>query len=122
MSLGNVEIARAATEAAKNPEAIERLAHGDMDAIDLVDPEVEWDATGARHLVPDLACGCAPLSRCDRAGLGTVAFAICSDPDFGQRWCIGVGAVAVDRVHQRSDQIDRQGEDDRRVLLAADLE
>jgi ketosteroid isomerase-like protein len=55
MSQEYVEIVRAATEAAKNPQAIERLAHGDMDAIDLIDPEVEWDATGARDLVPDLA-------------------------------------------------------------------
>jgi hypothetical protein len=55
VSQENVEIVRAATEAAKSPEAIERLAHGDMDAIHLISPEVEWDARGARDVVPDLA-------------------------------------------------------------------
>src|SRR6478609_1162833 len=55
MSQENVEVVRAATEAAKNPEAVHRLAHGDMDAIALIAPDVEWDATGSRDLVPDLA-------------------------------------------------------------------
>jgi ketosteroid isomerase-like protein len=54
MSRENVEIVRAATEAVKNPEAIERLAHGELDFA-FIDPAIEWDATGLTDLVPDLA-------------------------------------------------------------------
>jgi ketosteroid isomerase-like protein len=49
-----VEIVRAATEAGNNPEGVARLARGDFD-FTFIDPEIEWDATGARDLVPDLA-------------------------------------------------------------------
>jgi ketosteroid isomerase-like protein len=55
VSQENVELVRAATEAAKDPEAVHRLAHGDMDAIALIAPDVEWDATGFKDVVPDLA-------------------------------------------------------------------
>jgi hypothetical protein len=54
MSQENAEVVRAVTEAAKTPEAVERAARGDLDST-FVDPEIEWDATGARDLVPDLA-------------------------------------------------------------------
>src|SRR3954447_24017642 len=54
MSQANVEIVRAVTEAAKTPETVERAARGDFDST-FVDPGIEWDATGARDLVPDLA-------------------------------------------------------------------
>ena len=54
MSQENVEVVRAATEAVKSPEGIERLGRGELD-LSLVDPEIEWDATGSRELVPDLA-------------------------------------------------------------------
>ena len=54
MSQENVEIVRAVTEAAKNPDAFAALARGEMD-FTLIDSEIEWDATGARDLVPDLA-------------------------------------------------------------------
>ena len=55
MSQENVEIVRAATEAAKKPEMFERLVRGDFDFAPFLDSEVEWDATGLRDLVPDLA-------------------------------------------------------------------
>jgi ketosteroid isomerase-like protein len=55
MSQENVELVRAATEAVKNPQGIEHLAHGELDFTPLLDPEIEWDATGARDLIPDLA-------------------------------------------------------------------
>src|SRR6476661_3201304 len=54
MSQENVEIVRAVTEAAKAPETVERVARGDFD-FTFLDPEIEWDATGARDVVPDLA-------------------------------------------------------------------
>jgi ketosteroid isomerase-like protein len=54
VSRENVEVVRAATEAVKSPEGIERLGRGELD-LSLVDPEIEWDATGSRNLVPDLA-------------------------------------------------------------------
>jgi ketosteroid isomerase-like protein len=54
MSQEYVEMVRAATEAVKNPEGIARLARGDFD-LTFIDPEIEWDATGAKDLVPDLA-------------------------------------------------------------------
>src|SRR6478672_3174762 len=54
MSQENVEIVRAGTEAVKNPEGVERMSRGEMD-FSFIDPEIEWDATGARALVPDLA-------------------------------------------------------------------
>ena len=54
MSQENVELVRAATEAAKTPEAIERLAHGEFD-FSFIDAEIEWDATGIGDVVPDLA-------------------------------------------------------------------
>jgi ketosteroid isomerase-like protein len=50
----NVELVRAATESVKNPEGIEHLAHGEID-FPFIDPEIEWDATGMRDVVPDLA-------------------------------------------------------------------
>jgi ketosteroid isomerase-like protein len=54
MSQKNVEIVRAITEAGKTPETVERVARGEFD-FTFLDPEIEWDATGARYLVPDLA-------------------------------------------------------------------
>ena len=55
MSQENVEIVRAATEAAKDLEAVERLARGELDFTSILDPEIEWDARGTRDLIPDLA-------------------------------------------------------------------
>src|SRR6266566_3289916 len=54
MSQENVEIVRAATEAAQNPEAVALLASGEFD-FPLFDPEIEWDASQAGDLIPDLA-------------------------------------------------------------------
>jgi hypothetical protein len=54
MSQENVELVRAVTEAAKTPEVVEQAARGDFD-FPFLDPEIEWDATGVRDLVPDLA-------------------------------------------------------------------
>ena len=54
MSQENAELVRAATEAVKNAEAIERLARGEFD-FSFIDAELEWDATGMRDVVPDLA-------------------------------------------------------------------
>jgi ketosteroid isomerase-like protein len=54
MSQENVELVRAATEAVKNPEGVERLASGDVD-LTFIDPKIEWDARAARDLIPDLA-------------------------------------------------------------------
>src|SRR6476619_5050387 len=54
MSQENLEIVRAATEAVKNPDGGARLSRGDFD-FTFIDPEIEWDATGARDLIPDLA-------------------------------------------------------------------
>jgi ketosteroid isomerase-like protein len=50
----NVEAVRAATEAGKSPEAVERIARGEFD-LSLIDPEIELDARGAREVVPDVA-------------------------------------------------------------------
>jgi len=55
VSQENVEIVRAATEAAKDLEAVERLARGELDFTSILDPEIEWDARGTRDLIPDLA-------------------------------------------------------------------
>jgi len=54
MSQENVEIVRAATAAAKTPEGIAALASSDFDFA-MLDPEIEWDASQAGDLVPDLA-------------------------------------------------------------------
>src|SRR6476646_6795134 len=54
MSQENAELVRAATEAVKNAEAIERLARGEFD-FSFIDAELEWDATGMMDVVPDLA-------------------------------------------------------------------
>src|SRR6478672_6294166 len=55
MSQKNVEFVRAMTEAVNNPEGVEHLATGDNEFAPFLDPEIEWDATRARDLVPDLA-------------------------------------------------------------------
>src|SRR2546423_5686421 len=55
MSQEYVEIVRAATEAVKNPQGIARLARGELDFTSILDPEIEWDASQARDLIPDLA-------------------------------------------------------------------
>src|SRR6476469_5336804 len=54
MSQENVEIVRAATAVAQSPEGVAALASGDFDFA-VLDPEIEWDASQARDLVPDLA-------------------------------------------------------------------
>ena len=54
MSQEYVQIVRAATEAVKNPEGIARLARGDFD-FSFIDPEIEWDASRAADVIPDLA-------------------------------------------------------------------
>ena len=54
MSRENVEIVRLALEAYKNPDMISALARGELD-LQLVDPNVEWDASRLTEMVPDLA-------------------------------------------------------------------
>src|SRR4051812_43612091 len=54
MSQENVALVRALTEAGKTLETVERAARGDYE-FPFLDPEIEWDATGASDLVPDLA-------------------------------------------------------------------
>ena len=54
MSQEYVEMVRAATEAVNNPEGLALLAHGDLD-FTFIDPDIEWDASQAGDLVPDLA-------------------------------------------------------------------
>src|SRR6476661_5745446 len=59
MSEENVEIVRAAIAVYQHPEGIELLARGDLN-FDLIDPDVEWDASRIGDLVPDMAdvyCG-----------------------------------------------------------------
>jgi ketosteroid isomerase-like protein len=54
VSEANVELVRVALEAHKNPDMISALAGGEVD-LQLVDPDVEWDASRITELVPDLA-------------------------------------------------------------------
>ena len=54
MSHQNVELVRAALEAYKNPDMISALASGGLD-LQLVDHEIEWDASRLTEMVPDLA-------------------------------------------------------------------
>jgi ketosteroid isomerase-like protein len=49
-----VEIVRAATAVAQSPAGVAALASGDFDFA-VLDPEIEWDASQAGDLVPDLA-------------------------------------------------------------------
>jgi len=55
MSQENVEFVRAMIAAVKTPEGIEQLGRGDVDFHPYFDPKIEWDSTGTRSLVPDLA-------------------------------------------------------------------
>jgi ketosteroid isomerase-like protein len=55
MSQENAEFARSMAESVNNPQGIEQLARGDIDFSPFFDPKIEWDSTGARSLVPDLA-------------------------------------------------------------------
>jgi ketosteroid isomerase-like protein len=50
----NVELIRSAVEAYRNPDVLTLLASGDLD-FELIDANVEWDASRAADLVPDLA-------------------------------------------------------------------
>jgi ketosteroid isomerase-like protein len=54
MSQQNVEIVRAAIALYQQPGGIELLARGELD-FGLIDPDVEWDASGINDMVPDLA-------------------------------------------------------------------
>ena len=54
MSGENVELIRSAVEAYRNPDVLAALANGDLD-FQLIDANVEWDASRAADLVPDLA-------------------------------------------------------------------
>ena len=54
ISSQNVELVRVALEAYKNPGMISSLARGELD-LQLVDPNVEWDASRLTEMVPDLA-------------------------------------------------------------------
>jgi ketosteroid isomerase-like protein len=49
-----VEIVRAATAVAQSSAGVAALASGDFD-FEVLDPEIEWDASQAGDLVPDLA-------------------------------------------------------------------
>jgi ketosteroid isomerase-like protein len=50
----NVGLVRATLEAYQNPDVIAMLVNGELD-LQLVDPDVEWDASRLTDLVPDLA-------------------------------------------------------------------
>jgi ketosteroid isomerase-like protein len=54
VSQANVELVRVAVEAYKNPAMISALARGELD-LQLVDPDIEWDASRLTEMVPDLA-------------------------------------------------------------------
>jgi ketosteroid isomerase-like protein len=54
VSQENVELVRAALVAYQNPDMISMLASGELD-LQLVDPDVEWDASRLREMIPDLA-------------------------------------------------------------------
>jgi ketosteroid isomerase-like protein len=54
VSRENVEIVRATLTAYQNPDMIAMLASGELD-LQLVDPNVEWDASRLTEMVPDLA-------------------------------------------------------------------
>jgi ketosteroid isomerase-like protein len=50
----DVQIVRATLEAYQNPDMMAMLANGELD-LQLVDPDVEWDASLLTEMVPDLA-------------------------------------------------------------------
>jgi ketosteroid isomerase-like protein len=54
VSQENVEFVRAALAAYQNPAMISVLASGELD-LQLVDPDVEWDASRLTEMIPDLA-------------------------------------------------------------------
>jgi ketosteroid isomerase-like protein len=54
MSQENVEIVRAAVALYQHPEGVALLASGDLD-FELIDPEIEWDASQLADMIPDLA-------------------------------------------------------------------
>ena len=54
MSQENVEFVRAAMAVYQHPEGIALLASGTLD-FELIDPEIEWDASRLMDLIPDLA-------------------------------------------------------------------
>jgi ketosteroid isomerase-like protein len=54
VSRENVELIRSAVEGYRNPDVLALLASGDLD-FELIDVNIEWDASRASELVPDLA-------------------------------------------------------------------
>jgi ketosteroid isomerase-like protein len=54
VSKENVELVRSTVEAYRNPDVLALLASGDLD-FELIDVNVEWDASRNADLVPDLA-------------------------------------------------------------------
>jgi ketosteroid isomerase-like protein len=54
MTEANVELVRAVLSAYQDPGMMRMLASGELD-LQLVDPDVEWDASRLTELVPDLA-------------------------------------------------------------------
>jgi ketosteroid isomerase-like protein len=54
MTDANVELVRAVLSAYQDPEMMRTLASGELD-LQLVDPDVEWDASLLTEVVPDLA-------------------------------------------------------------------
>jgi ketosteroid isomerase-like protein len=59
MAQANVEAVRALAQAFQHPEAMARLASGDVD-LGLFDPEIEWDNSRMANVNPDIAqvyCG-----------------------------------------------------------------
>jgi ketosteroid isomerase-like protein len=54
MTEANVELVRAVLSAYQDPEMMRMLASGELD-LQLVDPDVEWDASRLTEVVPDLA-------------------------------------------------------------------
>ena len=56
MSEENLELVRSTMEAYRNPNFLALLASGDLD-FELIDVNVEWDASRNADLVPDLAGG-----------------------------------------------------------------
>ena len=49
-----MELVRAAVEAYQRPEMVAALASGDLD-FEMFDPDIEWDASRLREMIPDLA-------------------------------------------------------------------
>jgi ketosteroid isomerase-like protein len=54
MAQENVDVVRAALALYQHPDGVALLASGDID-FELIDPEIEWDASQLADMIPDIA-------------------------------------------------------------------